>query len=112
MALEKPKRVTIRSTDVQRNFGDVIRRVFSGREHLIVERDGLPVVAIISAAEYEALMQEHEKQEARLKRFESAARLIGERAEQQGLTEEEFLASLEQTQEEVFREQYGDSDKG
>jgi prevent-host-death family protein len=111
MAVEKPSRTTLRSTDVQRNFGDVIRRVFSGREHLIVERDGLPVVAIISAAEYETLMQERDRREARLARFEAAARAIGEHAERQGMTEEEFLAALEQTQDNVFRERYGDPDK-
>ncbi len=104
MALEKPSRVSIRSTDVQRNFGDVIRRVFSGKEHLIVERDGLPVVAIISAAEYEALMQERDQRAERLKRFEAAARAIGEQAERQGMTEEEFLASLEQARDDLFRE--------
>jgi prevent-host-death family protein len=109
VASEKPMRVTIRSTDVQRNFGEVIRRAFSRREHLIVERDGLPVVAIISAAEYDELMQEREQREERARRFEEAARALGHEYEQLGLTEEQVLESLEATRQQLYEERYGKS---
>jgi prevent-host-death family protein len=111
MALGKPKRVTVRSTDVQRNFRDVVNRAGSGREHIIVERDGLPVIAIISMAEYEALIKEREQREneteQRLKRFEQAARSIGEEMARKGLSEEDVLAQLEETRAEVYQKHYG-----
>jgi prevent-host-death family protein len=52
MLSEIPERVTLRSTDVQRNFREVVNRAGSGNEHIIVERDGLPVIVMISLAEY------------------------------------------------------------
>jgi prevent-host-death family protein len=96
------------ATDVHRNFGDLVRRTYSGQEHFIVERDGLPVVAIISMAEYEELMQERERREERLRKFEQSARAIGEEIERQGLTEEEVMAKLEEAKEEVYQAYYGD----
>jgi prevent-host-death family protein len=110
MALGKPKRVTVRSTDVQRNFRDVVNRAGSGREHIIVERDGLPVIAIISMAEYEALIKEREQREEevehRLKRFEQAARSIGEEMARQGLSEEDVEAQVEKTRQRLYNERY------
>ena len=46
---------TISSTYLQQNYGSIIRRATIDREHFIVERDGFPTVAVISAADYEAL---------------------------------------------------------
>ena len=46
--------ITIGATKIHRNFAEIIRRAYSGEEHFIVEKDGLPVVALISMAEYEA----------------------------------------------------------
>lgn len=109
MPKEKPARVTLRSTEVQRHFRDVVNRAGSGQEHIIVERDGLPVIAMISVAEYDALMREREHREARLKKFEEQARAIGEEFERLGLTEEQVLASLEETRQKLYDEQYGKS---
>lgn len=36
------------ATLVQRKFGEVVRRVYSGEAHFVVEKDGLPVMAIKS----------------------------------------------------------------
>lgn len=43
------------STDLQRNFGDTIRRVYNNKEHLVIERAGLPVAVMLPMSEYEAL---------------------------------------------------------
>jgi prevent-host-death family protein len=43
------------------NFGEIIRRVYEGAETLVVERAGLPVVAIISIDELERLLPEQAK---------------------------------------------------
>jgi prevent-host-death family protein len=111
MALPKSTPVTIPATQAQRKFGEVVRRVFAGREHFVVEKDGLPVMAIISMKEYDEFMQERdrrdqEKQE-RLKKFERAARAIGEEAERQGLTEEDLDAMVEETRQRLYEDNYG-----
>lgn len=45
----------ISSTQLQRNIGDTLRRVFKNKQHLIVERDGLPVLVMLPISDYEAL---------------------------------------------------------
>ena len=45
----------ISSTQLQRNIGETMRRVFKDKQHLIVERDGLPVLVMLPIADYEAL---------------------------------------------------------
>jgi prevent-host-death family protein len=109
MLTAKPKRVTLRSTEVQRNFREVVNRAGSGQEHIIVERDGLPVIVMLSVAEYTSLMRERELREERLKKFEAAARWIGQEIERSGLSEEEVMAQLEETKQEVYDELYGSS---
>ncbi len=114
MSSQKSNPVTIPATTAHRNFGDLIRRAFSGKEHFIVEKDGLPVVAIIPMKEYEELMQEREQREqdrqARLKPFREATRAIGEEIEKSGLTEEAVMAKLEETKHEVYRKYYSAED--
>jgi prevent-host-death family protein len=111
MLSEKPERVTLRLTDVQRNFREVVNRAGSGHEHIIVERDGLPVIVMISVAEYQLLMREREQREERLKKFEASARRIGQEFERLGLSEEDVMAQLEETKQEVYDERYGSSNR-
>ncbi len=103
---EKSMPVTISSTDVQRQFGQVVRRTYSGKEHFIVERDGLPVVAIISMNEYEDYMRERDRQ-ARLREFREATRAMGEDVEAQGLTEEDTEAKVEEVRQRLYEERHG-----
>ena len=100
--------VTIPATKAHRQFGELVRRVFSGKEHFIVEKDGLPVAAIISMREYQSFIQEREQREQKVKRFQQIARQIGEEFERRGLTEEEVMAELEETKQQVYQEHYGD----
>jgi prevent-host-death family protein len=92
-----------------RKFGELIRRAYSGREHFIVEKDGLPVVVILSVAEYEKLAMERERQdrEERLQRFKQIAREMGEEIERRGITEEQMMAELKEIRREVYEEHYG-----
>lgn len=114
MAAQESMPVTIPATKIHRNFADVIRRTHSGREHFIVEKDGLPVVAIISMQDYERLVQEREQAERdkqeRVKQFREAARAIGEEVAKSGLSEEELMAHLEEVKERIYEEYYGDSE--
>jgi prevent-host-death family protein len=111
MSLPKSTPVTIPATQAQRKFGELVRRVFSGKEHFVVEKDGLPVMAIISMKEYDEFLQERERHEQdkqeRLKKFRRAARAIGEEFERQGLTEEDVDAMVEATRQRLYEEKHG-----
>jgi prevent-host-death family protein len=103
MALRQPSTpVTIPATQAHRSFGDLIRRAFLGREHFIVEKDGLPVVVIMSVAEYEEVMRNRRAEE-----FKRLAREIGEEVERLGLTEEGLEAKVEEVRQHLFEEGYG-----
>jgi prevent-host-death family protein len=108
MASLKSISVTIPATTVRRQFGDLVRRVHSGKEHFVVEKDGLPVAAIISMADYAAFLKEREFREERLRRFEENARAFGEEAERRGITEESLMVKMKDTRKELFKELYGD----
>jgi prevent-host-death family protein len=107
MAHQQSQPVTVPASFVHRKFSEMIRRVYSGEEHFIIERDGLPVAVLFSMEEYKELMRDREEREERVKRFQEAARAIGEAFERRGLTEEEVLAELEETREQIFQKYYG-----
>jgi prevent-host-death family protein len=48
------KPVTITATELQQKSGQILKRVFAEQAHIIVERDGYPVAAIIPVTEYRA----------------------------------------------------------
>ena len=50
------KIATISATEAKNRFGDVIRRAYRGQEHIIVERGGIPVVAILPISDYEQFL--------------------------------------------------------
>jgi antitoxin (DNA-binding transcriptional repressor) of toxin-antitoxin stability system len=43
---------TITATELHKRRGEIILRCFRNGEHFIVERDGIPMVAIIPIGEY------------------------------------------------------------
>jgi prevent-host-death family protein len=106
--LPKSTPVTIPATTAHRKFGDLIRRVFKGHERFIVEKDGLPVAAIISMDEFRALERERERIERNLAEFEKSAREMGREAQKQGWTEEQMMAELKEDRRAIFKEKYGD----
>jgi prevent-host-death family protein len=112
----KSRPVTIPATEVHRKFSDLIRRAFSGREHFIVEKDGLPVVATISMKEYEELTKERAEYERdrqkRLKQFQEAARAIGEEVARGGLSEQELMTKLEEVRQRLHEERNGNEPAG
>jgi phytoene/squalene synthetase len=87
-----------------------VRRVYGGKEHFIVEKDGLPVMAMISVQEYEQLLEAWEQQQAResrLKEFERIARQFGEELERQGISEEDLDARVDAVRQRLLEENYG-----
>jgi len=91
----------ISATEARIHFGEVIKRAYAG-EHVIVERDSIPVVVILSFPNYERLLQE-----LKLARFERASFVAGKEAERQGLTEERLGEEMEAIKERVYRQTYG-----
>ena len=49
----KPKIRVIPATEAKNRFGEMIKSAYLRDEHLIVKRDGVPVVAIVPIADYE-----------------------------------------------------------
>ena len=51
--MAKPTSVhVVTATEAQSKFGEIIKRAYASDEHLIVEKSGIPVVAIIPIAVY------------------------------------------------------------
>ena len=44
---------TVTATEAKNRFGEWIKQVYQTNDHVIVEKGGIPVVAIIPIAEYE-----------------------------------------------------------
>jgi hypothetical protein len=56
-------------------------------------------------------MRERALREERLKKFEAVARRAGQEFERLGLSEEDVMAQLEETKQEIYNEQYGGSNR-
>ncbi len=46
---------TVSATHTKNSFGEIIKQVYAARDHVIVEKGGIPVVAIIPISEYEPI---------------------------------------------------------
>ena len=110
-ARKRPVQVPISSTSAQRQFGAVLRRVHSGEEHIVIEQNGLPLAVIVSISEYNKMMNERERNEAREKRAEALSRQFGAEAARRGVSEEQLLENLQATKEAVYQEKYGKPSK-
>jgi prevent-host-death family protein len=53
---KKPVVRVVTATEAKNRFGDLIRGAYLREEHLIVKRDGIPVVAIVPMTDYERLV--------------------------------------------------------
>jgi prevent-host-death family protein len=97
-----PVQRSIRVTEVRNHLGSILNRVFRGEEHLVIEKLGIPVAAIISMREYE----QYRRYLAR-RLHQDLGRKLGAEAEKQGLSEEELVASMEEDRRAVYEEMYG-----
>lgn len=97
-----PMQKVIAATEVRNKLGRLLNRVYRSEEHLLVEKLGIPVAAIISMKDYE-----HYR---RLLAKEALQRLgpkLGQEAERQGLTEEGLQEEVRKARHEVFADKYG-----
>lgn len=97
-----PAQRIIRVTEVRNHLGAFLNRVFRGEEHLVIEKLGIPVAAVISMREYEEFRRLLAQQ-----LHQDLGRKLGEEAERQGLTEEELIDSMEEDRRAVYEEMYG-----
>jgi prevent-host-death family protein len=93
---------TISATQARVHFGEVIKRAYVNQEQVVVEKDGIPVVVILSFPYYEQLLRE-----VKLARFERLSREAGLEAERAGLTEEQLEQEMEAIKERLHREVHG-----
>lgn len=107
MAAEKQN--VIPATMLRRQLGDLLKRLYTQHAHFIIEKDGLPVAALIPIAEYRAYIntKEFREREEKVKRFQESARELGTEVEKLGLTEEDVERLVEETRQQLFEEQYG-----
>jgi len=99
---KKQKLSKISASEARQYFGKVIQRAYSGLEHLVVEKNGLPVVAILSFRDYEEMCQK-----AALQNLFELNKALNKKANEMGLTEEELTSKVEETKKEIFKELYG-----
>lgn len=90
---------TVSATEARAHFGRVIQRACEDDEHVIVKRDGIPVIAILSISEYHRLIK--------IGHFDHLAYTLGSKAEARGLTEEVLNEQMEAIKRETFEECYG-----
>lgn len=55
----------IKSSDLQRKTGQILKRVAVGREYLVVEREGYPVAVMFPYPDFEQLKREQAAQKMR-----------------------------------------------
>ena len=91
--------VSLKSSEVQQNFGLIMERALTGSE-VIVERYGAPKVAIVAFARYQALLAA--ERELLLTQLRQAAAESAARAAD--LSDEEVEALIEEAREAVARE--------
>jgi prevent-host-death family protein len=92
----------INATEARQYFGKVIQRAYSGNEHLVIEKNGLPVVVILSIKEYEEM-----RRAMALQNLQELNRTLNRKAHEIGLTEEELEKKVEETKMKIFQELYG-----
>jgi len=103
MADRLPRQTVIPATEVRNKLGELLNRVYRREEHLVVEKLGIPVAAIISMQEYEQFRRLLAQQ-----KLLALGHKVGAEADRQGLTEDKLQEELAETRKAVFAEKYGD----
>lgn len=102
MVQKKATMSKINATEARQKFGKVIQRAYSGGEHLVVEKNDLPVVVILSVKDYEDL-----RQNAALHNLRELNQALSRQAKAQGLTPEKLEEKVEETKQQIYEELYG-----
>lgn len=96
MPKTKPAIRIVSATEAKNNFGAIIKSAYASDEHLIVEKSGIPVVAIIPMADYQQLVSQ------RVADAEIVARVEAEKKRAEaGRDLKEFLARVHDTMPDI-----------
>ena len=98
-----PVQKVMPATEVRNNLGKLLNQVHLNEQHLVVEKLGIPVAAIISMKDYEQYRRMFAAHQ-----LNAFGRRAGAEADRKGLTEEQLHEELERTQKAVFRDVYPD----
>ena len=98
-----PVQRVIPATEMRNNLGKLLNQVHLNEQHLVVEKLGIPVAAIISMRDYEQYRRMFAAH-----RLNAFGRRAGAEADRKGLTEEQLREELEGTRKAVFRDVYPD----
>jgi prevent-host-death family protein len=93
---------SLSASNTQIPLEDVIQRVAIEQKPIVLERNGTPVVVVLSLKQYEQLLQK-----AGLSVFEHLCQAAGQDALQQGLTEEQVVKEMEEIKQQLYQELYG-----
>jgi prevent-host-death family protein len=96
-----PKEAVIRASELYRSGGKILRRVAVGKESLIVESNGYPIVALLPYAEYEEFKRERARLEA--DKFMAEQKAVAQRLGLDKIRDEEVMRDALQTVEETRR---------
>lgn len=94
---------TIGATEARSHFADLLKRVHTGREHMIVEKGGIPVAAIIGMREYEDFLRWRAQEEMRV-----MGTAMADRLQREGMDEAQFIRSLHDDRQAIYAAQYAD----
>lgn len=64
MRVRKPVTQTMSASETRQNFSEVVNRVYRGEERVVIERSGVPVVAIISPKDFERFQEFERRRDA------------------------------------------------
>ena len=103
MAEKLPQTLKIGVTEVRKNLGGILNLVHKGEEHVVVEKLGAPVAAIINIQDYEQYRQLLAQRMHR-----ELGRKVGAEALKQGITPEQLLEEIKETRKTLFKEEYAE----
>ncbi|MFN8617507.1 MAG: type II toxin-antitoxin system Phd/YefM family antitoxin [Dehalococcoidia bacterium] len=98
------KRVS--SREARSHFAELTDRVKYTGEPVIVEKQGQPFVAVVTIDDLQAL--ERVRRERATAEFTRLAEQASREASGPEPTEEEIVAAVKRTREEIYRERYGE----
>jgi prevent-host-death family protein len=102
MNAEPSVQVSVGATEARSHFADLLKRVHRGKEHLIIEKGGIAVAALIGMREYDDFLRWRAQQELR-----GLGQAIAKRAQRTGLEEDDLAAALEADRLALYDARFG-----
>lgn len=93
--------INVGATEARSHFAEMLKRVHRGKEHLIIEKGGIAVAALISMREYDDFLRWRAQQE-----LHNLGQTMAAQAQSMGMNEEELAAALELDRQSVYDAHY------